>query len=116
GAHLQFSRWLFQCKNTKAVDVGVLAKEVGMATLLQAHVIVIATTGNVSKIAATYAQRVSQTTPFQIVLVDHDALSTYRAGGAPVLREHFHQGAEGAMRLKRPQVLETLEELAEDES
>jgi len=115
-AHLHFSRWLFQCKNTKTVDVGVLAKEVGMATLLQAQVIVIATTGTVSKTVKTYAQRVSETTPFQVVLVDGEILSDYRAGGAMALRHHFQEGAKTVMRQKRPQVLDTLEELAEDES
>lgn len=115
-SHLHFSRWLFQCKNTRLVDVGVLAKEVGMATLLQAHVIVIATTGTVSKTVTTYAQRVSETTPFQVVLAERSLLDAYRSGGAPALRQRFHQDAQNAMRLKRPQVTETLDELAEDES
>ena len=98
------------------MDVGVLAKEVGMATLLQAQVIVIATTGTVSETVKTYAQRVSETTPYQVVLVERPLLDTYRAVGAPALRLRFHQDAQNAMRLKQPQVLETLDELAEDES
>jgi len=116
GAHLHFSRWLFQCKNTKLVDVGVLAKEVGMATLLQANVIVLATTGGFSKTVVTYAQRVGETTPFQVVLVDGEVLKAYREGGALALRERFRRDALNALRLKRPQVMETLEELSEDES
>jgi len=116
GEHLQFSRWLFQCKNTRSVDVGVLAKEVGMATLLQAHVIVIATTGTFTGTVVSYAQRVTETTPFQVVLADHSVLAAYRAGGALALRSRFHHDAEAAMRLKRPQVLETLEDLSEDEA
>jgi len=114
--HLQFSRWLFQCKNTKTVDVGVLAKEVGMATLLQAQVIVIATTGSFSKTVSAYAQRVSETTPFQVVLVGATVLADYRSGGAMTLRNAFRQEARATMQLKRPQVLETLEELVEDEA
>jgi hypothetical protein len=116
GAHLHFSRWLFQCKNTKSVDVGVLAKEVGMATLLQSQVIVIATTGTVSKTVITYAERVSETTPFQVVLADRAVLEEYQVGGAMALRQRFRQSARTAMQHKRPQVLETLEELSEDES
>jgi hypothetical protein len=115
-AHLHFSRWLFQCKNTRSVGVDVLAKEVGMATLLQAQVIVIATTGTFSRTVTTYAERLSATTPFQVVLVDRTLLASYRATGAPALRERFHHDAEAAMRLKRPQVLETLEDLGDDES
>ena len=115
-AHLHFSRWLFQCKNTSTVDVGVLAKEIGMATLLQAHVIVIATTGTVSRTVVGYAERVSETTPFQVVLADREVLESYRTGGAMALRERFRDDARTAMRLKRPQVADTLDELAEDES
>jgi hypothetical protein len=115
-AHLQFSRWLFQCKNTRSVDVGVLAKEVGMATLLQAQVIVIATTGTFTRTVTTYAARVTETTPFQVILVDSDVLDGYRHGGAITLRRCFRETAQAAMQLKRPQVIETLEELAEDES
>jgi restriction endonuclease len=115
GAHLQFGRWLFQCKNTRSVDVGVLAKEVGMATLLQAQVIVIATTGTFTRPVETYAQRVSETTPFQVVLVKQDTLESYRSGGAMALRQRFRENAQQAMRLKRPQVMETLDELSEDE-
>jgi hypothetical protein len=115
-AHLHFSRWLFQCKNTKKVDVGVLAKEVGMAALLQAQVIVIATTGTVSKAVVTYAQRVSQTTPYQVVLVDGTMLGDYRSGGAMTLRHQFQEDAKSVMRQKRTQVLESLEDMGEDES
>ena len=115
-AHLHFSRWLFQCKNTASVGVDVLAKEVGMATLLQAQVIVIATTGTVSKTVVTYAQRLSETTPFQVVLVDRAVLASHRVGGAMALRERFHTDAATAMRVKRQQVLETLEDLGDAEN
>jgi hypothetical protein len=115
-AHLQFSRWLFQCKNTKSVDVSVLAKEVGMATLLQAQVIVIATTGTFTRTAISYARRVSETTPFQVVLVNEGVLEAYRSGGAPALRQCLRENTQETAKLKRPQVVETLDELAEDES
>lgn len=116
GAHLQFSRWLFQCKNTKRVDVGVLAKEVGMATLIQAQVIVIATTGAFTSTVESYARRVNETTPFQVILVRQDVLEGYRSGGATALRECFRENAQQTMRLKRPQVMDTLDELSEDDS
>lgn len=116
GAHLHFTRWLFQCKNTASVDVGVLAKEVGMATLLQAHVIVIATTGSMSRVVRAYANRVGETTPFQVVLVDRDVLARYELGGALSLRSGFRRDAASAMQAKRPQIIATLDELSEDES
>lgn len=115
GIHLHFSRWLFQCKNTKHVDVGVLAKEIGMATLLQAQVVVIATTGTFSEPVRTYAKRISETTAFQVVLVDGATLKAYKSGGATELRKVFRSSARTTMQLKRPQVLESLQEIAEDE-
>lgn len=115
-SHLHFSRWLFQCKNTASVDVGVLAKEVGMATLLHAQVIVIATTGAVSKTLVAYAQRTNEVTPFQVLIADREVLDAYRTGGAMALRQRFHEDAKTALRLKRSQVLETMDELAEDQS
>ena len=87
-----------------------------MATLLQAQVIVIATTGTVSKAVRAYGQRVSETTAFQVVFVDHEVLEEYRRGGAPSLRERFREDARMVMRLKRPQVLDTLDKLVGDES
>src|SRR5262249_3886830 len=46
GAHLLFSRWTFQCKNISRVPLSDLAKEIGMATLLKAHVVVMVATGD----------------------------------------------------------------------
>jgi hypothetical protein len=112
--HLHFSRWLFQCKNTKTVNVSVLAREIGMATLLQAQVVVIATTGRFTSTLKTYAERVSETTPFQVVLVDGSGLDEYRNGGSIALRHRFSLEAASALQLKRPQVLETLQELGDD--
>ena len=115
-ASLQFARWLFQCKNTRTVTLSVLAKEVGVAALLQANVIVIATTGKFLPTASAFAKRVTETTPLQVCLVDGQLLSAYHQRGAQALRDFFRREAQGAMRLKRSQVLETLDEVAEDES
>jgi hypothetical protein len=105
-----------QCKNTRSVDIGVLAKEVGMATLLQAQVVVIATTGSFTGPAFTYADRVNETTQFQVILVTADILEAYRSGGALALRQCFREKTREAMHLKRAQVMDTLDGLSEDES
>jgi hypothetical protein len=104
GVHLHFSRWLFQCKNTKTVTLSDLAKEVGMAVLLRAHVIVMVTTGRFAGSVVTYAKELMETQHFQVILVDKEALATYRSGGLPVLMDFLHKNAEGAMRLKRVQI------------
>jgi hypothetical protein len=59
---------------------------------------------------------VSETTPFQVVLVNEGVLEAYRSGGAPALRQCLREKTQETAKLKRPQVVETLDELAEDES
>jgi hypothetical protein len=105
GAHLHFSRWLLQCKNTRKVHVAALAKEVGMAVLLKAHVVVIVTTGTFSPAVETYAKELAATTPLQVVLVDESVLDAYKASGPNALRRHFHDCARQALTVKRPQVV-----------
>jgi hypothetical protein len=105
GAHLHFSRWLFQCKNqTAPIPLSVLAKEVGMATLLKAQVVVIVTTGVFARSVLAYAREASQTTSIQIVLLDGGSLANYRNQGPAGLREELHQSAIGALRHKRSQL------------
>ena len=87
-----------------------------MATLLQAQVVVIVTTGRFTQTVRTYADRTTLTTPFQVVLLDGDDLASYRSGGAPDLRTTLRSSAQHALRAKRPQVIGTLEEISADES
>jgi hypothetical protein len=87
-----------------------------MASLLQVQVIVVATTGNVSRTLTTYAERVSEITPFQVVIVDGKMLKEYQIGGAMYLRRKFQENAKSVMLQKRPQVIDSLEGLGEDES
>lgn len=103
-AHLHFSRWLFQCKNTARLTVADLAKEVGMSVLLRAHVIVMVTTGQIGGTVRTYAKTLGETTALQAVLVDGKVLADYRKRGATALREYFQIAAGETLRLKRPQV------------
>lgn len=111
GAHLHFSRWLFQCKNQMApVSLTVLAKEIGMATLLRAQVVVILTTGAFAKSVADYAREAAEATAIQIVLLDGDSLANYRTKGPAGLRAELHQFAVGALRRKRRQLAEVPKE------
>jgi hypothetical protein len=110
GAHLHFSRWLLQCKNTRKVGVAALAKEIGMAVLLKAHVVVIVTTGAFSPAVHTYAKELAATSALQAVLVDGKVLAAYRKGGAPALRKHFNEHARQTLEVKRTQVVSEVEE------
>jgi hypothetical protein len=106
-SHLHFSRWLFQCKNTRALTVADLAKEVGMAVLLRAHVIVMVTTGQIGTTVRAYAKTLAEGTSHQAVLLDGRVLADYRKRGAPALLDYFHEAAAHTMQLKRAQVSET---------
>lgn len=106
GAHLHFSRWLIQCKNTAKVNVAALAKEVGMAVLLKAQVIVLVTTGTFSSSVVSYASELGGTTGLQAVLVDKEVLAAYKTSGPSALRQFFRAEAQQTLRLKRPQLLD----------
>jgi hypothetical protein len=104
-AHLHFSRWLLQCKNTASVGVAALAKEVGMAVLLKAHVVVIVTTGKFSAAVHSYANELAASGSLQAVLVDGATLDSYRRNGPQALRGFVHDYAGATLALKRPQVV-----------
>jgi hypothetical protein len=107
GAHLHFSRWLFQCKNQIAtVDLGVLAKELGMATLLRAQVVVIVTTAAFAKSVRDFARQAAETTAIQVVLIDKAILKRYGEEGPSALRDELHGRAVEVLTLKRPQLAE----------
>lgn len=104
-AHLHFSRWLLQCKNTKTLAVSTLAKEVGMAVLLKATVIVIVTTGRIPSSVEAFARELALSSSLQAVLVDGKLLARYRKSGPSVLRKHFKAAAEETRAVKLPQVV-----------
>ena len=105
GAHLHFSRWLFQCKNQRApVPLAVLAKEIGMATLLKAQVVVIVTTGSFARSVQDYARQAAESTAVQVVLIDGKSLERYKLKGPSGLRDELHQLAVDTLRGKRQQL------------
>lgn len=106
GAHLLFSRWTFQCKNTPKVNLSDLAKEIGMATLLKAHVVVLVATGTFASTVQHFARQVAETTPLQVVLIPGDVVDKYLRSAdrsVGVLMEFFRSVAAETMRLKDPQ-------------
>jgi hypothetical protein len=105
GAHLHFSRWLFQCKNEKQVEVSDLAKEVGLAVLLKAHVIVLVTTGRFRRSVPIHAAEIVSQTALQVVLVPASAITKYRDGGTGALTAYFASTAAETMRAKQGQLL-----------
>lgn len=107
GAHLHFSRWLFQCKNQVSnVGLSVLAKEVGMATLLKAQVVVILTTSKFAGSVREFAKQAAESSAIQIILLDGGSLDAYREKGPKALRDELHGHARRALTLKRNQLNE----------
>jgi Restriction endonuclease len=63
-----------QCKNTKKVDVDVVAKEVGLTFLTHADVIAVVTTGKVTGDATNYARQVTDTSRYYVILLDGEEI------------------------------------------
>jgi hypothetical protein len=116
GVDLHFHRWMVQCKNTKSVSVGALAKEVGMAVLYRAQVVLIVTTGRFTATVHVHAKNLAETNSLQAVLIDGAALADYRKRGALGLIPHFHRLAEKTRDWKRPQLRDDRTAAAPDDS
>jgi len=67
-----YSRWQMQCKNTKKVDVDVIAKEVGLTFLTHAGIIAVVTTGKFTGDAVNYASQVTDNSHYYVILLDED--------------------------------------------
>jgi hypothetical protein len=115
---LHYSRWVFQCKNVgrgaddrRAIRVGVLANEVGLAEVLKAHVVVVVTTGKFGDGAAQYVRALARSTSLQILLIDGNDLEHYAAQGPSYILSRLEEQARYNCWLKRRQLLP-----ADDES
>jgi hypothetical protein len=70
-----YSRWQIQCKNIRGkVDVDTVAKEVGLTFLTHADVVMIVTTGTFTSDAVNYANQVTDTTRYYIILLEDNEL------------------------------------------
>lgn len=108
GSHLMFSRWTFQCKrydkSTKAkIGLSDVAKEVGIALFVKAHVVVMVTTTNFSADAKKYADAMSEATPLQFLFIDGNAIESYLTKGKSSLLDHARKNAASVMAQKRAQ-------------
>lgn len=66
-----YNRWQIQCKNQVSdVSVDVVAKEVGISFVTKADVIMVITTGKVSKDAINYANQVTDNSRYYVILLE----------------------------------------------
>lgn len=73
-ARLVYSRWQIQCKASDKISFEAIAKEVGVAEITLANIILIVSTGTITSGAATYRERIINKTPLNIVVIDGAAL------------------------------------------
>ncbi len=104
GVHLHYSRWVVQCKNTESVTQNQLTREVGVATMLRAHVILMITTGEFHKNVRSLADLIALQGPLQVILLDRDSLHAYEARGANGLMQTIKAQAEWILSVKKPQL------------
>ncbi len=97
---LVFSRWQIQCKNTAHVSLEDVAKEVGLTHMLKSNVIVMVSTGKVSKSARYYSNSVMKNSNLCIVLLEIGDVEAI-ADDASIIVDIFNRQAKATMELKR---------------
>lgn len=83
-----YSRWQIQCKNLQSgskVDVDTVAKEVGLTFLTKADVVMLVTTGSFSADAINYANQVTDTSRYYIILLDGNDIARIIADRARIV-------------------------------
>ncbi|MDH6104845.1 DNA methyltransferase [Anabaenopsis tanganyikae CS-531] len=81
-----YHRWQIQCKNTKRVDVEVLAKEVGMTFVTGADVVMIVTTGEFTRDAFQYAYRMMEVSRYYMVLIQKEDIESIKRDKTNIIK------------------------------
>ncbi|MCW6035812.1 restriction endonuclease [Spirulina subsalsa FACHB-351] len=81
-----YHRWQIQCKNTKRVDVEVLAKEIGMTFVTGADVVMIVTTGEFTRDALQYAYRMMDVSRYYMVLIQREDIEAIKQDRTNIIK------------------------------
>lgn len=101
GAHLLYSRWLVQCKNEGSrTGLDALAKEVGLAVILKANVVMLVSVSGFTKDVYSYARSLMQDSTLQVILVDGTTLKDYRDRGSVAILSFVLSEAKRTLELK----------------
>lgn len=103
GDRLIFSRWQIQCKNATKADLADIAKEVGIAQVIKANVILLVCTGTIGPVARQFAKQVMEQTNLYVALIDGKDLKQLLKNPADIAAIMNDQAAE-AMSIKKVQV------------
>ncbi len=99
-ARLVYSRWQIQCKASDKITYEALAKEVGVAEVTLANVIMVVSTGACTSGADSFRNRIVSKTPLNIVIIDGSALEQIVRDPA-IITSILKAQAREAMSLKR---------------
>lgn len=103
GKNLIFSRWQIQCKNSSQASLEDIAKEIGLAQVINSNVIMIVTTGKIGEQARKFAERVMRDTNYQVILIHKNHLARLKEDPSEITGILTEQ-AENTMALKRSQI------------
>lgn len=98
------TRWQIQCKNTPSgsVDLGIVAREVGLLGLTKATHILLIANCRITKEAYNFSREVMKNSPTTIYLLDRaDFMEVRKNGGSALLKILMSQANEAAL-LQRP--------------
>jgi DNA modification methylase len=98
-ARLVYSRWQIQCKASNRITYEAIAKEVGMAEISLATVILLVSTGKMTDGADTYRKRIIGKTRLNIAVIDGESLEQIAKNPA-VIGHVLKAQAEEAMQIK----------------
>ena len=100
---LVYSRWQIQCKNTAAVSLDDVAKEVGLTHFIKSNAIVMTTTGKIGNEARRYANKIMADSNIAIVMIDGKDLEIIN-NNPPSIIKIFEREAKHAMKLKELEI------------
>ena len=81
-----YSRWQIQCKNTKKVDVDVLAKEIGITFVTGADVVMVVTTGQFTRDALQYASRMMEVSRYYMILLQKEDIESIKEDKTNIIK------------------------------
>ena len=94
-----YSRWQVQCKNTAAVTIDMVAKEVGLSYMLKSTVIVMMTTGHLTSEAKKYARRIMEDMNLCILMLEKEDIDCI-ISNPPSIVDIFNRQSEEVKRIK----------------
>ena len=81
-----YSRWQIQCKNTKKVDVDVLAKEIGITFVTGADIVMVVTTGQFTRDALQYASRMMEVSRYYMILLQKEDIEAIKEDKTNIIK------------------------------